>query len=874
MDVSRYDFGCQKALHQGLQYAKSLGATVLEVESVALALLRGDFSPGKTVDRDGLRKHLERHLALRPRVFGAGRIQFGARLDAALDMAEAAAGRDLVNEKILWESLCKQSTVIQLYLGRGDFFEETKIPGDSVKKQIFDDFKSKKEGVKDPPSVKGDAGREKTSEHYDHFLKKYTLDLTARAQRGELDPVVGREVEVRRVLEILGRKKKNNPILLGDPGVGKSAIAEALALRIVSGNVPESMNNKRVLSLDLGAILAGAKYRGEFEDRFRKLLAALHDLKGEIVLFIDEIHMIIGAGNQEGGADVANLMKPALARGEVQCLGATTIDEYRRHIERDAALERRFQPINVGEPNRDQAIEILRGLRASYEVHHGVQIEDSALIAAVDLSVRYLPARKLPDKAIDLIDEAASRLRLSVETVPSTLEEMRSEIDRIEIEQRALIANGLNLKSDVEHRLRKIKAEYAMVDRVWHEHQNNLDRLRQLEIKRQEAESLFETAKSQGDFTFAARIQYDEIPRIGKGILVCKEILSEQQKTYSFLRQVVTSTDIAEVVSVWTGIPAGRLLEGEAKKLLGIEGRLASRVFGQEEALERIARAVRRSRAGLNDPARPIGVFLFLGPTGVGKTETARALARELFDDDSKLIRIDMSEYMEIHSVARLVGAPPGYVGYDDSSGITELIRRSPYSVVLFDEIEKAHPRVLDVLLALLEDGRLTDGHGRTADFRHALIILTSNINLDIEFDPSSASDGVLRSALAQKIRPELVNRISDVVVYRSLGRRHLDMLVSRLLDELNRRLSERQLRITLADRLRRSLVSSVEDSPFGGRALRRIFEDRIVDEIADRVLMAGNLCQGAWRLDVDDEGAIKWSPECRQGYYLLPPAS
>ena len=878
MDVSRYEFGCQKALHQGLQYAKSMGSPVLEVEPVALALLRGDFSPDKSINREALKKHLENHLALRPRVFGGGRIQFGPRLDAALDMAEAAAGDGRVSEKILWDSLCKQSTVIQLFIVRGVEQRGSPPQDEQEKKGSFAEFSEQKSRSKEKVVSKDQSQRsshdEKEADAHDKFLKQYSIDITARAQRGELDPVIGRDHEVRRVLEILGRKKKNNPILLGEPGVGKSAIAEALAQRIVSGHVPESMADKRVLSLDLGALLAGAKYRGEFEDRFRKLLAALYDLKGRIILFVDEIHMIIGAGNQEGGADAANLMKPALARGEIQCLGATTLDEYRRHIERDAALERRFQPIQVGEPSRDQAIEILRGLKASYEVHHAVQIEDQALVAAVDLSIRYLPSRKLPDKAIDLVDEAASRLRLSVETVPGTLEEMRSEIDRIEIEKKALMASGRNLRTDVERRLAKVKTEYELINRVWHEHQKNLDHLKRLEKERQEAQALFETAKLQSDFEFAARIQYEEIPRLVKGIADYKSRLARHQQSYAFLRQVVSASDVADVVSVWTGVPAGRLLEAEAEKLMGMETRLASRVFGQETALARVARAVRRSRAGLSDPTRPIGVFMFLGPTGVGKTETARALADELFDDETKLIRIDMSEYMEMHSVARLIGAPPGYVGYEEGAGIVELIRRSPYSVVLFDEIEKAHPRVLDILLALLEDGRLTDGHGRTADFRHALIILTSNIDLKIDVEPSHASDLQVRTALATKLRPELVNRISEIVLYRPLGRKHLHLLLSRLLSSLNDRLAERQFRIVLGDRVRFLLVASVEGSPFGGRALRRIFEEQVVDAVAERIMVSTVLSQGAWMLDLDDLGVLVWRHEFRQGYYLREAAS
>lgn len=874
MDVARYDFGCQKALHQGLQLAKSMGSPVLEVESVALALLRGDFIPPKSLDKESLRKHLEGHLALNPRVFGGRRIHFGVRLDAALDMAESAAGAGLVSERVLWEALCRQSTVIQLFLGR-----ERESAGNaatnnaSVRNQKFQSMVGAKASGDDGGALPRSAPKEeKSTDPTDQFLKQYTVDLTARAQLGELDPVIGRDAEVKRVLEILGRKKKNNPLLLGEPGVGKSAVAEALALCIACGNVPQSMMEKRVLSLDLGALLAGARYRGEFEERLKKLLAALSDLKGRIILFIDEIHMIVGAGNHEGGADAANLMKPALARGELQCLGATTLDEYKKYIERDAALERRFQTIHITEPSREEALAILRGLKGSYEVYHAVQIEDATLLSAVDLSIRYLPSRKLPDKAIDLIDEAASRLRLSVETVPATLEKMRTEINRIEIERKALLVLGRPPGLVLEQKLGKIKVEYELIDRAWHGHQARLAKIKDLEIRRKEALVLFESAKSQGDFSFAARVQYDELPRLARDIAAHKEQMEKDRKRYAFLRQVVVPTDVAEVISSWTGVPVGRLLETEARRLLNMEERLRARVFGQERALARVARAVRRSRAGLSDPGRPIGVFLFLGPTGVGKTETARALAEELFGDASKLIRIDMSEYMEAHSVARLIGAPPGYVGYEEGSGLAEQIRHKPYSVVLFDEVEKAHSRVLDILLALLEDGRLTDGRGRTADFRHALIILTSNITLDVGDDPALAMDHIVRAALTEYMRPELVNRLAEIVVFQALGGKHLLALLQRSMGTLNERLADRQLRVSLGLRLSLRLVGLVEGSPFGGRALQRLFEDEIVDTVAERIMVLPALARGAWVLDVDDSGGLFWRFETRRGYYLQAP--
>ncbi len=874
MDVSRYEFACQKALHQGLQYARSLGHQLLEVEHVALALLRADAIELKDRAGERLKRHLENHLARTPRIYGAIKIDFGKRLDSALDMAEAAAAGKLVHETVLWDALCRQSTVIQTFLAKAA--QEGVVKKDReegfeamVTKRASGDGSAASSPQKPKPREPEPAS--KVPEKLDKDLQKFTIDVTAIAERGELDPVIGRDPEVRRVLEILGRKKKNNPLLIGEPGVGKSAVAEAIALRIADGSVPESMKGKRVLSLDLGAMLAGAKYRGEFEDRMKNLLKALESLRGQVILFIDEIHMLVGAGNHEGGADAANLLKPALARGELQCLGATTLDEFRKYIEKDPALERRFQPIYVEEPSKQIALAIMRGIKSRYEIHHGVQIDDEALAASVDLSVRYLSGRKLPDKAIDLVDEAASRLRLQIDSVPAILDELKSEINQIEIERKA-IGNGAGYKvamAGLDARLDKAKAEHGRIEAIWRRHQDLLDRMKQSEKKREEAKGLYENAKTQSDFDFAARLQYGELPRLDTELVEIHAELTVMQKQHSYLRQVVGAREVAEVVAAWTRIPVNRLLEDDSHRLLGLEARLESRVYGQPTALRKIARAVKRARVGVNDPRRPQGVFLFLGPTGVGKTETAKALASELFSDEAKMIRIDMSEFMEQHSTARLVGAPPGYVGFGEGGELTEAVRMKPYSVVLFDEIEKAHPRVLDLLLQTFDDGRLTDGKGKLVDFRNTLIIMTSNLGLDALADPEQASDQEVRSALAQTLRPEFVNRIDEVIVFKRLGRRQLDNLLARQIGELNGRLGDRQFRVTIGERLKDRLVATGVGGPFGGRALRRAFETLVIDAVSERVLTHPTLAIGAWTVDLDEDDRYRWLPENRPGFYL-----
>ncbi|MCB9228770.1 MAG: AAA family ATPase [Deltaproteobacteria bacterium] len=881
MDVSRYSFLCQKALHQGLQYAKSFGHESLEVEHVALALLRADCLSLPLNVETRLQAEIRSQLAQVRKVFGDVSIKFGVRLDRALDVAEEEAGEDLVTEELLWKALCAQSTLIQNTMARD---EEALQAEEGPRRELSSEQSGRREAREKPAAdkaegsplrqekneTKGEAEKEekqgsvyKIPEKLEKILKQFTQDLTELAERGELDPVLGRDAETRRVLEILGRKKKNNPILIGEPGVGKTAVAESVALRIAEGRVPEPMKRKRVLSLDLGALVAGAKFRGEFEERMKNLLKAVRACGGDIILFVDEIHMLVGAGSAEGSADAANLMKPALARGELRCLGATTLDEYRQYIEKDPALVRRFQEVMVGEPGRAVALSIMRGLKSHYEIHHGVQINDEALVSAVDLSIRYLPARRLPDKAIDLLDESCSRLRLQIDSVPSIMDDLKSQIDQYEIEKKAMGDDETAREAlrSVDADLAKVRQEYAAVEGIWRSHQSQLERLRKYEKRRQELQALFDSTRTQGEFDFAARLRFEEIPRLETKLTGVREDLVRLRDEYSWLRQVVGSPEIAEVISTWTRIPVSQLLKDESRSLLDMENRLRERVFGQDEALGVISRAMMRSRVGVNDPDRPLGVFLFLGPTGVGKTEAAKALAEELFDSETRMVRIDMSEFMEQHSVSRLTGSPPGYVGYGEGGELTEPVRRNPYTVVLLDEIEKAHPRMMDVLLQLFDDGRLTDARGRLVDFRNAVVIMTSNLPLELSLPAEDAeAEEEKRKQLTQYLRPEFVGRIDEIIVFRPLGRLHFDYLMNKLLQQLNKRLKSRQFRLELGERFRSELLKGLAGGSFGGRALRRLFQQLVVDKVSERILTQPELCKGFWRMELNDALQVEWS--------------
>jgi len=676
-------------------------------------------------------------------------------------------------------------------------------------------------------------------------LERFSRDLTAMASKGSLDPVIGRDDEIRRVIQVLSRRTKNNPVLIGEPGVGKTAIVEGLAQRIIQGDVPETLKGKRVVALDMGALIAGAKYRGEFEDRLKAVLKEVTDAHGAIILFIDEMHTLVGAGAAEGAVDASNMLKPALARGELRCVGATTIKEYRKHIEKDAALERRFQPVVVEEPSVEDTISILRGLKEKYEVHHGVRIKDSALVAAATLSHRYITDRFLPDKAIDLIDEATSRLRIEIDSMPAEIDAIQRKITQLEIEREALKKERDSASKErlekLEKELTDLKAEKEQMGGHWRKEKEAISKIREIKEKLESTKTEAQLAERQGDLSRAAELKYGTLIALEKNLEQEKKNLDQLQADQKMLKEEVDSEDIAEVVGKWTGIPVSRLMEGEREKLLRMEDRLGRRVIGQKKGIIAVANAVRRARSGLQDPNRPIGSFIFMGPTGVGKTELGRALAEFLFDDDKYMIRLDMSEYMEKHSVARLIGAPPGYVGYEEGGQLTEAVRRHPYSVVLFDEIEKAHPDVFNALLQILDDGRMTDGKGRTVDFKNTVIIMTSNVGSQWIYELGGKDNKEMESrvmdALRSTFRPEFLNRVDEIVIFNSLGTEEIKKIVDIQIAYLSRRLEGNKIALELTDRAREFLAKTGFDPVYGARPLKRTIQHMIQDPLAVKIL-------------------------------------
>ncbi len=845
MRLDKYTIKAQEAIQDGQSIARRSGHPHYEPEHLSRALLdqeEGIIQP--ILQRIGadprlISDRVDEALSKLPRVEGTEGGVLSQRLVKLFDRAEDEA------KSLKDEYVSSEHVLLALAKDKGPIGEILKSSG-VTHERILAVLKDVRGGAR--------VTSPEAEETY-RALEKYGRDLTQAAKDGKLDPVIGRDEEILRVIQVLSRRTKNNPVLIGDPGVGKTAIVEGLARRITDGDVPEGLKNKRLIALDLGAMVAGAKYRGEFEERLKAVLKEIAAAQGELILFIDELHTLVGAGKAEGAMDAGNMLKPALARGELHCIGATTLDEYRKHIEKDAALERRFQPVMVGEPSVQDTISILRGLKERYEVHHGVRIQDSALVAAATLSDRYISDRFLPDKAIDLVDEACSKLRIEIDSMPSEIDEVRRRIVQLEIER-----EGLRKETDpysrerlvaLEKELASLNEKFTGMKAHWEAEKNAIGQLRTLKEKLEKARTEQAAAERAGELNRAAELKFGIIPSLEKEIAQANTRLAELQKKQRFLKEEVDAEDIAEVVAKWTHIPVSRLLESELQKLVHMEERLSARVIGQREAIVAVSNAVRRARSGLQDPNRPIGSFIFLGPTGVGKTETAKALAEFLFDNENALIRIDMSEYMEKHSVSRLMGAPPGYVGYEEGGQLTEAVRRRPYSVILFDEIEKAHNDVFNVLLQILDDGRLTDSQGRTVDFKNTVLIMTSNVGSTLIQEAMATKKKLdeedkqeVLEVLQHQFRPEFLNRIDEIVIFESLKREDIARIVDLQLDRLRKLLADKRLEIELEQSAREFLAEKGYDPVYGARPLKRAIQKYLQDPLALK-LLSGEFAPG-----------------------------
>ena len=866
MNTNKYTEKAREAVASAIAFAQQGNNPQVEPEHLLVALVEQregivpDLLRRMSADAGAVGRAVRELLAKMPQAYGGAEPGMSPRLRLVTDKAQAEAERmkdEYVSTEHLFIAIADES-------GRSpaaQLLKQSGVTRDTILQALT--------GVRGSQRVTNE-----NPESTYQALERYGRDLTDLARKGQLDPGIGRDEEIRRVIQVLSRRTKNNPVLIGEPGVGKTAIVEGLAGRIVRGDVPEGLKTKRIVALDMGSLIAGAKYRGEFEERLKAVLKEITDAQGQVILFIDELHTVVGAGASEGSMDASNMLKPMLARGELHTVGATTLDEYRKYIEKDAALERRFQTVFVGEPTVEDTISILRGLRERYEIHHGVKFKDSALVAAAVLSNRYISDRFLPDKAIDLVDEAAAKLRMEIDSMPAELDELERRIMQLEIEREALRKERDRASNErlgkLEKELADLKEERSRLASHWQQEKEIIQTSRKLKEDQEALRLEIERAQRAGDYTKASELQYGRGPEIDRRIKEAEAKLAELQKGQRMLKEEVDEEDIAEVVSKWTHIPVSRLMEGEVQKLIHMEGRLHNRVIGQDEAVIAVSNAIRRARAGLQDPNRPLGSFLFLGPTGVGKTELARALAEFMFDDEQAMIRIDMSEYQEKHTASRMIGAPPGYVGYDEAGQLTEAVRRRPYAVVLFDEVEKAHAEVLNVLLQLLDDGRLTDGKGRTVDFKNTVVIMTSNLGSHLISARTADEGGTIdentrrevMDALRDHFRPEFLNRVDEIIFFHSLSREHLKQIIDIQIRGLVKRLAERNIHVRLSPSAKELLVREGYDPHYGARPLKRTIQRRVLDPLAIRVLEGGFLEGDTVVVDAGADGLTFTKPQ------------